>query len=215
MSGYFVFINYLLKKKIFWLAPAFMLAFVVLPRMFKYFLPTNNFVSIVNTIFMYVSFLSAVLFLFFSVAKLFSNGDSLRKEVIFYKSLGQGLLQQFIMRLVILLFWSLFLYFMYSAVLWSFKYNTLLLMITLAFSLLFFSSISLALNTMLIYYLSLIIYLACVFFPVYLIPNLAYMNSVGLGDAIMYSSVYVLFYILLSYQLYVYSWRKQCIGLIS
>ena len=215
MSGFFIFINHLLKKKVFWIAPFILFVLVLAPRFFKMFFISNNFSSIFNMFCMFSSFMFALLFLFIGFKDLFSRGDGLRKEVLFYKSFRLGLLEQFFMRVFMLLMWSAVIYFMSSAVMWKFNINLMILIFTMGFSFLLFSCLSVFLNNRLFYYVSVILYTASIFYPMYVIPNPAYIFNSNLNDAFIYSSMYVLFYVLASYKLYILSWRKQCITLIS
>ncbi len=215
MSGFFIFINSLLKKKFFWAAPFVLFILVLVPRFFKVSFVSNNFSSIFNILCMFFAFMFAFLFLFVGLKDLFSRGEALRKEVLFYKSFGLGLIQQFFMRVLVLSLWSALVYFMSSAVMWTFNLNMMLLIFTMGFSLVLFSCLSIFLNNRLFYYIPVALYTASIFYPMYIIPNPAYVLNSNLNNVFIYSSMYVLFYVLASYKLYILSWRKQCTTLIS
>ena len=206
MNGFFVFVSSILRRKIFWVSPILFLVLTITPRFLN--------MPLVSLLCMSLAFAVAFISLFMGVIGCFSYGDDIRKEVIFYKSLGLGFLQQFFMRLAFLFIWALFLYFAASSVMWVFDLNLFILAITMVFSFMLFYSLASFVGNRFIGYLPLALYIASIFLPMYVTPNPAYIIKASVGDAFMYSSMYVLFYLISSYKFFVLSWRKQCIGSI-
>ncbi len=202
MSALYIFINGSLSKRLFWAGPVIIFLLVLLTR-------TVN-VAIVNALCAFAAYVFGFVLMFFGIKDIFPSEDELRREVLFYRGFGMNFFSQFLFRALMVLFWTFIIYFMTGAVLWSFFINMFFLMYTVAFSLLMFSALQSILNNKFIYYIPVFLYAGSLFYPLYLVPNTAYVMNSGLEDLLIYSGLYLLLYFLLSYKLYFYSWRRQC-----
>lgn len=202
MSGIYIFLNGVLNRRVFWSGPAILLLLVIIPRLFN--------IDLLNGICSVTAYAVSFVLLMMGLKDLIPIEEGLRKEVLFYRGFGMGFLQQFIMRVIVILSWTSVLYFISASVLWNFSINVFFLMCVTAFSLLMFATLKSLFNNDFIYYLPILIYAGSLFWPLYVVPNPAYVLNAGLEDLFIYSSMYMVLYLLLSYKMYFYSWRRQC-----
>lgn len=204
MSAYFLLVSDIVKRKVFWLAPLALSILVVVSRVFNY--------EFLNTLLILLGRIFASVFIFIGLRHIVPKRAHLVKQVMLYKSFGLSILKQFIIRLVFAILWVLALFFISTAVSWTFNINLLMLAILMCLSLLLFSALSTYLNNGFIYYVVPILYIASLFYTLYLIPNPAYIMHTNVHQVMLYSFIYGLFYTLVSYKLYIMAWRAQCIG---
>jgi hypothetical protein len=147
-----------------------------------------------------------------SLNALFIHGHDLKCEVIFFKKLGHGTIDQFVMKVFVVALSTLFLWSLCSFIIWHFSYRLLIAMTVIYSILLMLRTASLALKTSLVYYVAAVMFLLSLFYPVYILPNPAYLLKGGIRETAYYSIVYILLYLIVGYNCFISSWRKECIG---
>ena len=210
MIAYYLFIRGLLKNWAYWVSPLVFLFLSFIPRALLLFYPNNNFIPFVNSIFIFVSYGLSFLLLIFSIVRIFNNKDNSRNEILFYRSFGLSFIEQFIMRYLLVAVWTFVIFFMSSSVPWVFSFRLLLFLQVFGLSLFFLSSLSALFSNRLLYFIPTLLYIVSLFYPVYILPNPAYIFNAAIKDSLIYTSLYMILYILLSYKMFSISWRKRC-----
>ena len=208
----FNFASFCSRTRSVWLMPLFILFLLSITRLASLFLPNMYSLYFIYYSCFFISIILSVAFMTGGLKALFGSGYSLKSQVIFYKKLGYGLLNQFFIKVLIaaaavLLIWSLC-----SVIMWHFSYRLLITMGLTCSMLLMLRTASVAFKTSLVYYVVVIIVIFSFFYPVYILPNPAYLFKGAIKDIAYYSFVYMLLYITLGYKFFVSSWRNECIG---
>jgi hypothetical protein len=200
------------KKRSVWLVPIFMLLLLIVTRTASMLMDNMYTLYFVYYIGWGLSFVVSIIFMTGSLKSLFTSGHNLKSEVLFYKKLGYTTINQFLMKVFAVVVSTVFLWLLCSFVFWHFSYRVLLIMFIAYTVLLMLRTISVLLKTSLVYYVAVFIFLVSFFYPVYILPNPAYLLKGGVTDVLYYSLVYVLLYLTAGYKFFMSSWRNECIG---
>jgi hypothetical protein len=132
--------------------------------------------------------------------------------VIFYKKLGYGVINQFFIKILIVGASTLLIWTLCSVIMWHFSYRLLITMGVIYSILLLLRTARVALKTSLVYYVAAVVIVLSFFYPIYIVPNPAYLFKGAITDIAYYSFVYMLLYITVGYKFFISSWRNECIG---
>jgi hypothetical protein len=139
--------------------------------------------------------------------------DTQKHEIIFYKSLGTGIVQQFFIKLIVLLSYAFLLTALFWIILWSLEIRYTMMILVFPVFILMTRLIALYIKNIWIYYSAFLLAVISIFYPIYIYPNAAYILKAPLINAAIYVSLYFVLYVLLALKFYVSSWRRECIGL--
>jgi len=195
-----------------WLMPLFIFILLLVTRMASLFLPNMYSLYFIYYSCFFISIILSVAFMAGSLKALFRSGYDLKSQVIFYKKLGVGTLNQYFIKLFIVVGSTLLVWTLCSVIMWHFS-NRLLIALALVYSiLLMFRTACVVFKTSLVYYVGVIIIVLSFFYPVYVLPNPAYVFKGAITDVASYSFVYMLLYVTVGYKFFISSWRNECIG---
>lgn len=195
-----------------WILPVFMLILLIITRAVSFVSANLYTLYFVYYSCLGIALILSIAFMTGSLNALFIHGHDLKSEVIFFKKLGHGTIDQFIMKLFVVVLSTLFLWSLCSFVIWHFSYRLLISMAVVYSILLMLRTASLALKTSLVYYVAAVMFILSLFYPVYILPNPAYLLKGSIREIAYYSIVYVLLYLIVGYKFFISSWRKECIG---
>ena len=195
-----------------WILPMFLLMLLLLTRAVSFVSSDLYTLYFVYYSCLIVAFILSIAFMAGSINALFIHGHDLKSEVIFFKKLGYGTIDQFIMKLFVVGLSTLLLWSLCSFIIWHFSYRILIAMTIVYSILLMLRTASLALKTSLVYYVAAVMLVFSMFYPVYIFPNPAYLLKGGIREIAYYSTIYVLLYLIVGYKFFISSWRKECIG---
>ncbi|MFH1223230.1 MAG: hypothetical protein V1647_02675 [Pseudomonadota bacterium] len=197
-------LNKVLKNKILWLIPALIFILILASRL-------SN-ISILNSAIWALAVLVSLVAIIVLTAVLFPLGDELKYEVISYKKLGAGLAGQYLIKFAVLTFFTVLFYVMFSFIKWSFDWRVMLAAVSLSCFLFAAMAAGVYAGTRAVYYAAVVLVFVSVLYPLYILPNLAYMLNANAFSVVIYSAVYLLLYFFTGFIFYVSAWRKQCIG---
>ena len=161
-----------------------------------------------------IAILLSLVFMCISLKSLFVSGYNLKSQAIFFKKLGYGMMHQFFMKTVFMAVFTIVIWSLCSFIIWKFNIRFLILMSITYCGLLMLRTAALSFKTSLVYYVAAILIALSFFYPVYILPNPAYLLKGGLKDVLYYSIVYMLLYLTAGYKFFISAWRHECIGWI-
>lgn len=205
-------INSILKSKILWVIPSFSFFLFFVLKIFNLININVHFISIL-TIFVYVliSFIF-IIYLYLFNSLIFVDRDNFVNQSIYFFSLGFSLKIQFFYLVLTSLLCSTLCYLMLSTFYWTFSSKYFLISLILGLFLFNFRLLSYYLNLYILYFISLVLILSSLLFPVFIFPNVLYiLKNSGIYSTLYYIS-YILFYIYIAYLMYSKMWREECIG---
>ena len=148
------------------------------------------------------------------IKHLMPSAHEIKYEVIFYKRFGLGILEQFFIRIALLMLVSVMLFCILSIISWSWHPKYLLLGAVLCMFLLMIRMFSVLLNVGAVYYLGILFIIISVFYPMYILPNTAYIVKTGSYDIAVYLFTYWLLYFFIAFKIFGLKWREECLGWI-
>jgi len=195
-----------------WLIPLFISFLLVITRVASIFLPNMYSLYFIYYACFFVALVLALAFMASSLKALFASGYNLKSQVIFYKKLGYGTLNQFFIKIFMVAASALLIWCLCSAIMWHFSYRLLIVMGIVYSILLLLRTACVAFKTSLVYYVAVVVIILSFFYPLYVLPNPAYLFKGAVTDIAYYSFVYMLLYITVGYKFFISSWRNECIG---
>ena len=200
------------KTRSVWLMPLFIFILLFITRVASIFLPNMYSLYFIYYSCFFVAVILSIAFMVGSLKALFTSGYNLKSQVIFYKKLGYGMLNQFFIKILIVAASTFLIWLLCSVILWHFSYRLLIAMGVIYSMLLMLRTARVAFKTSLVYYVAVAILVFSFFYPVYILPNPAYLFKGTIADIAYYSFVYILLYITVGYKFFISSWRNECIG---
>jgi len=195
-----------------WLTPLFISILLLISRLASIFLQNMYSLYFIYYACFFIAIVLGFIFMTGSLRALFISGYNLKIQVMFYKKLGYGILNQFFIKIFMVAVSTLMIWSLCSAIMWHFSYRLLITM-GLAYSIfLMLRTACVAFKTSLVYYVAMVMIVLSFFYPVYVLPNPAYLFKGAITDVAYYSFVYMMLYLIVGYKLFVSSWRNECIG---
>ncbi len=203
------------RSKSVWVLPLFLLAVLLVTRVVSFM--TSNLYTLYFVYYscMGVAIILSIAFMLGSLNALFIHGHDLKSELLFFKKLGYGTISQFIIKVLIVAICTVLLWLLCSFIVLHFSYRLLMTMTVVYSILLALRVLSISFKTSLVYYVAAIMLLLSFFYPVYVLPNPAYLFKGGLKEVTYYSAVYIMLYLIVGYNFFISSWRKECLGWMS
>ncbi|MCX6111755.1 MAG: hypothetical protein NTY22_00480 [Proteobacteria bacterium] len=188
----------------------FVIAFFV--RLTPLFVKNGYIVYFINMAALFIAILLCILILFNVVDKMFPGSFQIKHESIFYKRFGLSLLGQFFIKTAILVLFLIFLFSIVSVIVWSWEFKYLLFGFSLCMFFIVMRSLSVMLNINYVYYLAILFVIISMIYPLYILPNMAYVVKSGSYKVIIYLLTYGALYFFTAFKLFYFSWRQECIG---
>ena len=163
------------RTKSVWLIPVFFLMLVLLTRLASIFMQNQYLLYTLYYSCLGIAIILSIAFMVASLNSIFVPGYNLKSEVVFYKKLGYGTVDQFAMKIIIVLISTMILWSFCSFIVWSFNYRLLVVMVIVYSLLLMLRTAALAFKTSLVYYVVAVLIIFSLFYPVYVLPNPAYL----------------------------------------
>ncbi|MEI6092379.1 MAG: hypothetical protein WCQ47_01700 [bacterium] len=214
MALSFILNDVLKRSRAFWFAPfvLFVMAFSV--RLLPLFVKNSYVIYFINMGILFLSVLTSILYLQYGVKKIVHDASELKYEAIFYKQFGLGLNGLFFLKLCMVVFYFLIFFVMISAVIWSLELKYLLLGLSICSFFVMMRVIALFFKMPHLYYLGILFIVISLFYPLYILPNVAFVFRSGSYKVILYLATYGLLYLLTALKLFYFVWREECIGWI-
>lgn len=195
-----------------WLMPLFICALLVVTRLSSIFLQNMYSLYFIYYTCFFVALVLSVVFMVGSLKALFASGYNLKSQVVFYKKLGYGTLNQFFIKILLVAASTLLIWSLCSVIMWHFSYRLLIIMGIVYSILLMLRTARVLFKTSIVYYVAVVVIALSFFYPVYILPNPAYLFKGAVNEIAYYSFVYMLLYITVGYKFFISSWRNECIG---
>jgi len=192
------------RSKILWYGPAILFLLVLVSRLYNLY--------VITAVVWFLGVLIALFSIFSFIKNIFVPGDDLKYEVILYKKLGIGFFRQYLLKLMLTILFTLIFYSLFAFIKWSFDWRVLVVVICFSSFLFFMRVAGVYAKTKAVYYSSLILIAISIFFPLYVLPNLAYILNANANWVVIYSATYFLLYLLAGFIFFVSAWRNECIG---
>ena len=216
MTAMIFMLNDVLRKSgSLWYGPVVLFIIALSVRLTPLFIKNGYIVYFINTAALFLTVIIALLILFSAVIKMFSEQPALKNESIFYSRFGLGIFGQFFIRTVILMIFSVILFCIVSIITWSWESKYLLFGLSVSMFFVMMRTFGILLKTKPIYYLAILFVIISTVYPLYILPNTAYVVRSDSYKVFIYLSTYGLLYFFTAFKLFYSAWREECIGWIS
>ncbi|MBN1113756.1 MAG: hypothetical protein JXA66_00305 [Oligoflexia bacterium] len=216
MAVFFITFSRLVRQsRYLWFAPFFLFLVFLSSRLIPVYysnMPYVLFFSAVTGLALGV--VLSVIMMVVLVWLVFPYGDDLKNEVILYRRLGAGVNVQFTVFYLFVMFSGFVMYIYISVLLWEFNVRYFLAVLVFTSFLVLARTLVLFLKIWFVFYILFAAFFVSLYFPLYIIPNFAYIISGGIQGAAGYTLMYVLIYYIIANRLYIGAWRQECIGWI-
>lgn len=214
MAFSFIFNDVLKRSRSFWTGPFILFVMVFAGRLLPLFIKNSYVLYFINMGILCLSILISVFFLLYGVRNIVHDASELKHEAIFYKQFGLGLNKLFFLKLSLIVFLFLIFFGMISVVTWSWEFKYFMFGLCVSSFFMMMRVISLYLKMPYLYYLGLLFIVISFFYPLYILPNIAFVFRSGSYKVILYLATYGLLYLLTSIKFFYLMWRQECIGWI-
>ena len=209
-------LNDVLKKSSsLWYGPVLLFIMALCVRLTPLFVKNGYIVYFINTAVLFLTVVISLLILFSAIIKIFNEQPALKNESIFYSRFGLGIFGQFTVKTIILLIFSIIFFCIVSIINWSWEFKYLLFGLSVSMFFIMMRAFGILMKTKPIYYLALLFVIISMVYPLYILPNTAYVVRSDSHKVIVYLLTYGFLYFFTAFKLFYFAWREECIGWIS
>jgi hypothetical protein len=208
-------LNDLLRKNTpVWYGSFILFVIALTARIMPVFVKDGYVIYFINAALLSAAVLVCSAILFSVILHKIPDAEKIKHEVIFYRGLGLGVMGQFVLKSVITALAFVLMFGMVSMTVWSIQLKYFLLGMSFCMFFLMMRTLSVLINIRLVYYLGILLIMISLVYPMYVLPNTAYVVRSASYNVHWYLLTYCFLYLAIGFKLFYSKWREECTGWI-